>query len=211
MEEGCRLTDHSCGTPCTQDRVMAYSRLLLLLIGVIYLVQARPTDFWCNRQARKTMEKKIQGLRTDMVACVGADTLPSPVQLPCVWVHAAEWANQTLQQKCAEVVEALRVFRNGVQGTKNHSTSECQTSLLEKLEHHIANYVAIVSRLQTQNGTVTPSRSAVRNCSRVNSTSKVLQQYGYLLKGKLERLSVDLRDDVPKVEQRTTATKGRCS
>lgn len=124
--------------------------LLLLMIGVIATplpqVQARPSDFWCNSQARKNMERRIEGLQTDMVRihaqislsmksewdesciilrrlcdlsrplcwvmqfvahmtklpsclqvhCVGFDTLSSPVQLPCVWVHTAEWVNKTV-------------------------------------------------------------------------------------------------------------------
>ncbi|XP_077962969.1 thrombopoietin isoform X3 [Gasterosteus aculeatus] len=144
------------------------------------------------------------------VACVGADTLDSPVQLPCVMLHASEWENKTLQQKSAEVVEALRVFWDGVRVAKNQSTSECQTSLLEKLERHMANYVAIVSRLQMQSGAGTPPPSSPRSCSSVTSTSEVLKQYGNLLRGKLERLAADLRDKAPESRQRSTAAEGRC-
>ncbi|XP_034404817.1 thrombopoietin [Cyclopterus lumpus] len=186
---------------------MDYSSLLLL-IGVISSVPARPTDFWCNRQARKNMEKTTEGLSADVVTCVGADTLPSPVQLPCVLVHATQWANKTLQQKRAEVFGALRVFLDGVQGAKNRSTSKCQTSLLGRLERHVTNYVAIVGGLRVRNGTTTPPRRAVQTCSSVTSTSSVLKQYGNLLKGKLERLAVDLRDDVCGAERGTTATEG---
>uniref|UniRef100_A0A8C9X1T7 Thrombopoietin n=1 Tax=Sander lucioperca TaxID=283035 RepID=A0A8C9X1T7_SANLU len=77
-------------------------------------------------------------------------TLPSPVQLPCVSLHKTEWAKKTLQQKRAEVVGALRVFQDGVQGARNQSTSKCQTSLLEKLGDHITNYLVIINRLQIQ-------------------------------------------------------------
>lgn len=45
--------------------------LLVLLIGVISShlpeVQGRPTDFWCNDQARESMEKRIEGVKKDMV------------------------------------------------------------------------------------------------------------------------------------------------
>ncbi|XP_068441935.1 thrombopoietin [Clinocottus analis] len=173
---------------------MAYSRLLLLLIGAILSVRARPADFWCNRQARKNMENVIEGLSADVATCVGADTLPSPVQLPCVLVHATEWANKTLQQKRAEVLEALRVFREGVRAAKSQSTSECQTSVLERLERHIANYLAIVAGLHIRDGSTTPSPPAGQTCSSMSSTSKLLKNYGNLLKGKLDRLAVDLRD-----------------
>ncbi|XP_040037653.1 thrombopoietin isoform X6 [Gasterosteus aculeatus] len=198
------MADGQSSPPCAPLGV------LLLLIGGICSVQAGPTDFWCNRQVRKTMEKEIVGLRADMVACVGADTLDSPVQLPCVMLHASEWENKTLQQKSAEVVEALRVFWDGVRVAKNQSTSECQTSLLEKLERHMANYVAIVSRLQMQSGAGTPPPSSPRSCSSVTSTSEVLKQYGNLLRGKLERLAADLRDKAPESRQRSTAAEGRC-
>ncbi|KAA8593728.1 hypothetical protein FQN60_004562 [Etheostoma spectabile] len=141
--------------------------LLLLLIEVICfhppVVQASPTDLLCNRQARKKMEKRIERLRKAM-----------------------------LQQKRAEVVGALRVFQDAVQGARNQSTSECQTSLLEKLGDHIRNYLIIINRLQIQNDTVPPSHSAAQNCSSLNSTSEVLKQYGNLLKGKLEHLVIDL-------------------
>ncbi|KAM8902631.1 thrombopoietin isoform 2-T2 [Spinachia spinachia] len=176
----------------------------------LWIIAAGPADFWCNHQVRRNMGKEIVGMRADVLACVGADTLRSPVPLPCVMVHATEWADKTLQQKCAEVVEALREFRGGVQGTKNQSTSECQASLLEKLERHISNYVAIVSRLQVQSGAVTPPPSPPRSCSSVNSTSEVLKRYGNLLRGKLERLAIDLRDEAPESGQRSTAAKGRC-
>lgn len=195
MGEGCSSTDHSWGTPCTPERVMAYSRLLLLLMGVIstYLpeVQTRHIDFWCNRQARKFMETMIDRLKRDMADCVGSDVLSSPVQLPCVWVHTTEWANKTLQQKYAEVVGALQMFQDGV---RNQTTQQCQSLLLRRLELHITNYLDIVNRLQIQNGTVTPPQSAVQNCPSQTSLSKVLDQLTKLLMGKLEYLAIDLQD-----------------
>ncbi len=55
-----------------------------------------------------------------------------------------------LQQKHAEVVEALQMFQDGVQAARNHSTLQCQTTLLEKLEYIITNHLDIVSSLQIQ-------------------------------------------------------------
>lgn len=55
-----------------------------------------------------------------------------------------------LHQKCAEVVEALQMIQDGVQGTMNQTTLHCQTPLLERLGHHITNYLAIINRLQIQ-------------------------------------------------------------
>ncbi|XP_039985965.1 thrombopoietin-like [Xiphias gladius] len=212
MEEGGRLKDHSWGTSCTQERVMAYSRLLVLLIGVISShlpeVQGRPTDFWCNDQARESMEKRIEGVKKDMAGCVGSDVLPSPVQLPCVWVHLAEWKNKTLQHKLAEVVGALRAFQDEVQGAIKNTTLQCQTSLLDTMAQHIRNYVAIVNTLQIQNDTEEPSHSVVQYCSSQTSLMKVLEQYRKLLKGKLGDLATDLHRKICKEERRTANTKG---
>lgn len=80
--------------------------LLLLMIGVIATLlpqlRARPTDFWCNCQARKSMERRIEGMQTDVVRnrnqkkksfkrechCVGKKhmcvTLPLCGQVHCV-------------------------------------------------------------------------------------------------------------------------------
>lgn len=157
------------------------------------------------------MERKTEGLRKDMATCVGENMLPSPVQLPCVSINTTEWANKTLRQKHAEVVEALQVFQGGVQGAKDQTTSGCLTSLLEKLEHHITNYLAIVSSVQIQDDTVTPSQSAAQNCSSSSSTNEVLKQYENLLQGKLERFATDLQKDISKTEPRTNNTKVACS
>ncbi|XP_070762718.1 erythropoietin-like [Enoplosus armatus] len=182
---------------------------LLLLIGVISFhvpeVQAAPADFWCNVKAREYMEKKTEGLKKDMADCVGSDKLSSPVQLPCVWLHAAEWANKTLQQKRAEVVGALQMFQDGVHRV-NRTSLQCQTSLLDRLREHTENYLAIINGLQLQNDTVTPSHSAVQNCSSQTSLNKVLDEYRNLLKGKLKYLAIDLQSSICKVEHRTTNT-----
>lgn len=53
-----------------------------------------------------------------------------------------------VQQKSAEVMGALRVFRDGVQSVRNQIT--CQTSLLGTLEHHITNYITIVNFVYEQ-------------------------------------------------------------
>ncbi|CAJ1066104.1 uncharacterized protein LOC117825544 [Xyrichtys novacula] len=177
---------------------MAYSRLLLLLlIGVISSnlpgLQARPIDFWCNREARKSMTKTVEGLKKDMADCVGSHELPSPLQLPCLWVQPAEWVNKTLQQKHAEVHSALHVFQDGVHGARSQSTLQCQTSLLERLERHITNYVGLVDSLpmQTEMGS-----HLVQNFTNETTLDAVLDKYRTLLKGKLERFARDLKDNI---------------
>ncbi|XP_040902649.1 uncharacterized protein LOC121187460 isoform X2 [Toxotes jaculatrix] len=186
--------------------------LLLLLIGVISShipdVQGRPIDFWCNRQARKSLENGIAGLKEDMANC--SDTLPSPVQLPNVGLNQADWKNKT--NKHEEVLGALQVFRDGVQGAKLNATLQCQTSLLEKLEHHTENYLRIVNRLQIQKDTISwchpvvPSHSAAQHCSNETSLKKVLEQYRSLLLGKLWFLVIDLHDHICQKEHGTTNT-----
>lgn len=193
---------------------MAYSRLLLLMIGVIATLLpqlwARPTDFWCNCQARKSMERRIEGMQTDVVHCVGSDTLSSPAQLPCVWVHTAEWANKTLQEKRAEVSETLQVFQDVVQGAKSQATLSCQTSLLESIERHISNYQAIISRLQIESDSATASNSSVQSCFRGTSLSEVLEQYRTLVRGKLEHLATDLQGVICKERDAAADTAATC-
>lgn len=57
--------------PVNPSSCCASSGLLLLMIGVIATLLpqlwARPTDFWCNCQARKSMERRIEGMQTDVV------------------------------------------------------------------------------------------------------------------------------------------------
>ncbi|XP_059186733.1 uncharacterized protein LOC131969644 isoform X2 [Centropristis striata] len=187
---------------------MAYSILMLLLMGVIssYLprVQARPQDFWRGPQAKTHMKRTIEELTvlTTQAACVGSDMLPTPVQIPCVFVNTTEWENKTLQQKCAEVVSTFQVFQHGVQGAKNGTTSKCQISFLEQLEHRILNYLAILNRLQIQTDTVTSSHPAVQSCSsQTHSVKGVLKQFEKLLKGKLSRLTDDLKDNTKSERQ----------
>ncbi|XP_065816828.1 thrombopoietin-like isoform X2 [Labrus bergylta] len=186
---------------------MAYSRFLLLLIGVISShlpgVQSRPVDFWCNRDARKNLVKTIEELKKDMADCVGSHILPSPLQLPPVWVQPAEWANKTFQQKRAEVLGALRVLQDGVQRATSQTTLQCQASLLERLGHHVTNYVGLVSSLQIQADRETSSHPEVPNSPPQTSLTKVLERYRNLLKGKLERLAVDLKDSLCHAEHRT--------
>ncbi|XP_030298186.1 thrombopoietin isoform X2 [Sparus aurata] len=189
---------------------MAYSRLLLLLIGVITShlpeVQAAPIDFWCNSPDRKMMANMIDGLKDGMAGCVGPDTLSSPVQLPNVGLSMAEWANKTIQQKHSEVIGALKMFQDGVQGARDQTTVQCQTQMLERLRQSIANYLVIINRLQIQNDTGTPSHSAVQGSSHT-SLNKVLDQFRLLLKGKLEYFAIDLQESnfrICKVEHGTT-------
>lgn len=186
---------------------------LLLLVGVIsfhiYKVQAGPIDFWCNCQARKNMEKRTDGLEKEMANCVGSDTLSSPVQLPCVLVNTSEWALKTLQQKHAEVFGDLLGFQDTVQGTRNQTT-QCQMSVLERLQHLIKNYLLIVRKLPIQNDSAMSPHSGVQNCSSQTTLSKVLPQFRNLLKGKMKRLAMDLQESICKTTRGTTKSERPC-
>ncbi|GAA6234571.1 uncharacterized protein LOC108888164 [Lates japonicus] len=188
---------------------MASSRLLLL-IGVISShlpeVQGKPIDFWCKDHARKSMETKLETLKKNMAHCNGSDSLPSPVQLPCIGVLKKDWENKTLQHKRAEVMGALQVFQEGVQGVSKKTTVGCQTQLLRGLELIIKNHLVIVRTLLIQNDTVTPSDSAVQHCSNQTNLNEVLKQYGCLLRGKLTHLAKDVQDSLCKVEDMTINT-----
>ncbi|KAM3616668.1 uncharacterized protein V6R79_021505 [Siganus canaliculatus] len=192
---------------------MAYSRFLLLLVGVIsfhiYKVQAGPIDFWCKCQARKNMEKRTDGLQKEMANCVGSGTLSSPVQLPCVLVNTSEWALKTLQQKHAEVFGDLLGFQDTVQGARNQTTP-CQMSVLERLQHLITNYLLIVRKLPIQNDLAMPPHSEVQNCSSQTTLSKVLPQFKNLLTGKMKRLAVDLHESICKTTGGTTESERPC-
>ncbi|KAM7399753.1 hypothetical protein PAMP_018999 [Pampus punctatissimus] len=141
-------------------------------------------------------QRNLEQLKTDMDDCVGSDTLPSPIQLPCVRLSVAEWANKTLQQKRADVLGALWVFQDGVQEVTSQTTLQCQSSLLRKLKRHVKNLLLIVKGIKIQNDTVISSKSAVQHCTSQTGLEKVLEEYGKLVKGKLERLAIDLRDSV---------------
>ncbi|KAM4566885.1 thrombopoietin isoform 1-T1 [Odontesthes bonariensis] len=244
---------------------MAYSRLLLLLIGVVSTnlpeVHTKPTDFWCNFNARKKIMDKIDNKA--QADCVGSDVLPSPVQLPCEGMNIAEWKNKTvvggrpprvrglrsslqlapvrvplrpalccmsspslclllpvslqlschwrhrnpkktttknnmLQQKHAEVLEALQVFQHGVQRVRNQTSLDCQASLLEGLERSITFHVNIVSKVHVQNDDFTSSHPPAEKCHNKTSHREVVTIYKQLLRGKLFRLATDLKHIVCK-------------
>ncbi|KAM9733189.1 thrombopoietin-like isoform 1-T1 [Menidia menidia] len=175
---------------------MACSRCLLLLIGVIsiYLPEAhtRAVDFWCNVHVRQKMLERI-----DSRAGGGcSDVLPSPVQLPCVGINVAEWRNKTLQQKHAEVLEALQLFQHGVQHVRNQTSLKC----LERLERSITDHVNIVSNVLVQNDDLIYPHQPAEMCPNKTSPSEVVTAYKRLLNGKLNRLAMDLKHTVCKAK-----------
>lgn len=172
---------------------MAYSRLLLLLIGVISTnlpeVNTRPIDFWCNPNPKQKMMEMINVMA--QANCSGLDVLPSPVQLPCTWINT-EWKNKPAQEKHVDVLETLQVFQHGVRRVKNETSLQCHTSMLEGLEQNINRLVNIVNQAYLKGDAVTSSRPSGQICGSETNFMKVVNSYKLLIKGKLHHLSVDL-------------------
>uniref|UniRef100_A0A8C7H728 Uncharacterized protein n=1 Tax=Oncorhynchus kisutch TaxID=8019 RepID=A0A8C7H728_ONCKI len=119
-----------------------------------------------------------------------------------------------LQQKRAEVRGALGVLLDCVGRMRTQTKLSCQLSLLERLEHGITNYLSLSLVLSP----ILPSQ--ILDCVSVGpqddltdsdpdpgcpsqqsqSLTQVPQLYGRVLRGKLEWLSMDLRDSY--VDQR---------
>uniref|UniRef100_A0A8K9UMM1 Uncharacterized protein n=1 Tax=Oncorhynchus mykiss TaxID=8022 RepID=A0A8K9UMM1_ONCMY len=116
------------------------------------------------------------------ITCSGSDQLHSSLQLPCVRILK-------LQQKHAEVRGALGVLLDSVGRMRTHTKLSCQLSLLERLEHGITNYLHIVTNLD-----ITVRWNPGCPSQQSQSLNQVPQLYGRVLRGKLEWLSMDLRD-----------------
>lgn len=182
---------------------MAFSRFLLLLIGVISLylpeAEARPMDFVCKSRNRIRWRKDAEDLTQSVTDCLGPHvTLSTPIQLPAVGLHPSEWENQTLLQKYAEVVGVLKVFEVELQEAANQIKSNCHT-FLATITHRITNYVLILER-QIQNDTAAVSPHVDVS----SSLTDILKAYQQLLKGKLEHFFEELCD----LRLRTTTRNG---
>ncbi|KAM9441570.1 uncharacterized protein ACWYII_013960 isoform 2-T4 [Salvelinus alpinus] len=70
----------------------------------------------------------------------------------------------------------------------------CQLSLLERLEHGITNYLHIVTNLDITDDFTDPDPDPGCPSQQSQSLTQVLQLYGRVLRGKLDWLSLDLRD-----------------
>lgn len=175
---------------------MAYSRLLLLLMGVIstqmFNTHARSIDFWCKNDTRTNMMEMIKD-RTD---CMASHNISSLVQLPCIGIQATVWANKTLHQKRLEVLGNLQEFQRGVQDIRTRVTTPCHTSIIKKLERSIINHWTIVSSLQIQMDNTTMPPPEVQNCSSLISLTQLLREYQRFLMGKLDRLAIDVQRSI---------------
>ncbi|XP_051268492.1 thrombopoietin isoform X3 [Dicentrarchus labrax] len=173
---------------------MALSRLLLLCVvaSEVWDAETKPIDFLCNKGARRVMNI-VAGMESALSNCNGLTALSTPLQLPCTELHVASWGNKSHQEKRGDIVASLRLLIEGVEGVRALSQTECATSLLQRLEHNISNYLLILTHLQLSQGpAVSPGLSCVPGSTQ--SLSTFLVSYNKLVSGKLERFMVDLED-----------------
>ncbi|XP_051268484.1 thrombopoietin isoform X2 [Dicentrarchus labrax] len=187
---------------------MALSRLLLLCVvaSEVWDAETKPIDFLCNKGARRVMNI-VAGMESALSTylsglchlslplqsnCNGLTALSTPLQLPCTELHVASWGNKSHQEKRGDIVASLRLLIEGVEGVRALSQTECATSLLQRLEHNISNYLLILTHLQLSGPAVSPGLSCVPGSTQ--SLSTFLVSYNKLVSGKLERFMVDLED-----------------
>ncbi|XP_037837745.1 thrombopoietin [Kryptolebias marmoratus] len=173
---------------------MALSRLLLLCVlasEVMWDAETNPEVFVCSRVARKALNVVPQ-IQTALGECFGSANLSAPVQLPCTELHVATWENKSDQERKADVVASLGLLRGGVKMLRITAQAECGTSLLQRLENNIENYLLILTHLQLSGPDLSPSLSCVPRSTQ--SLSAVLRSYSRLILGKLERFVVKLED-----------------
>uniref|UniRef100_A0A667Z598 Thrombopoietin n=1 Tax=Myripristis murdjan TaxID=586833 RepID=A0A667Z598_9TELE len=151
--------------------------LLCMVASELWDAETRPVDFVCDRESRRAM---------NVNDCDGFTTLPSPVQLPCTKVHKASWENKSHQEKRGDIVASLQVLLEDVKAARALSQPGCASSLLQRLEHSVNNYLHILTHLEMD----------VRACrvSLVSLCLAVLSTYSRLISGKLEWLVLNLAD-----------------
>ncbi|XP_078144051.1 thrombopoietin isoform X1 [Centroberyx gerrardi] len=173
---------------------MALSRLLLLCMvaSEVWDAETRPIDFVCDGESRRAMNA-VADLETALRDCDGLTTLSLPVQLPCIKVHKASWENKSHQEKRGDIVASLGLLIEGVKVARALSQPGCVSSLLQRLEHSISNYLHILTHLELSQG---PVESPVLSCvpQSTQSLTTVLWTYSRLISGKLEWLVVNLAD-----------------
>ncbi|XP_062337428.1 thrombopoietin isoform X1 [Osmerus eperlanus] len=180
---------------------MALTRLLLLYVFATEVLDAetRPIDFVCDRESRRGINTVV-AMEAALADCYALSTLPFPVQLPCIKVHKASWDNKSHQEKQGDIMASLGALAEGVRSVRLvRILPGCASSLLERLEHSINNYLHILTHLE-QVSMVSPVLSCVPQSSQ--SMKTVLWTYSRLITGKLEWLMSDLIDRCPPLGQK---------
>ncbi|XP_041660075.1 thrombopoietin isoform X2 [Cheilinus undulatus] len=176
---------------------MALSRLLLLCL-VASEVELRTVDaetksieFVCNKGARKALNI-VAEVKNALSNCNSLTRLSTPVQLPCIQLHAASWENKSHQEKRGDIVSSLKLLIEGVKAARALNQPGCVASLLQRLETNIDNYMLILGNLQLSGPVVSPALSCVPQST--HNLSTILLNYKQLITGKLERFMVDLEN-----------------
>ncbi|XP_064158773.1 thrombopoietin-like isoform X1 [Anguilla rostrata] len=175
---------------------MDLNRALLLLLYMaaseVQDIQTRPIDFVCDYQARRSMNK-VEEIKSAMGECDGSDLLPSAIPLPCVGINMGAWRKKSLQQKRGQVLAALKVLTEGLKMVRAKTQNGCQSTLLERLEHSVTNYLHIVMNLDILQDKGEGQDFACQSRNTLN-LDQVLMQYNKLLSGMLEMFMLELKD-----------------
>lgn len=76
-----------------------------------------------------------------------------------------------------------------ISSAKSNSSLDCQTSILQRLEHNVQNHLQILKNLQIQGEAV--REDAVRTGQPTDSLTQTLKLYRHLLRGPLELLLLE--------------------
>uniref|UniRef100_A0A3Q3K0F4 Thrombopoietin n=1 Tax=Monopterus albus TaxID=43700 RepID=A0A3Q3K0F4_MONAL len=155
----------------------------------VWDAETKPTDFVCIRAARRAMN-----IVAEIEVCLSVVHL----FLPCTELHVATWENKSHQEKRGDIVASLRLLAEGLNVLKALNQTRCVSSLLQRLENNITNYLLILTHLQLSVRSchiVSPSLSCVPRSTQ--SLNTFLLRYNQLIFGKLERFMVSLETRCP--------------
>uniref|UniRef100_A0A3Q3X245 Thrombopoietin n=1 Tax=Mola mola TaxID=94237 RepID=A0A3Q3X245_MOLML len=107
--------------------------LLCMVASVVLDAETKPTDFVCNKGARRAMNI-VAEMKTALLACTE--------------LHVASWENKSHQEKRGDIVASLRLLTEGMKVMRVPGQPGCAASLLLRLENNISNYLHILTYLQ---------------------------------------------------------------
>uniref|UniRef100_A0A8C2ZM64 Thrombopoietin n=1 Tax=Cyclopterus lumpus TaxID=8103 RepID=A0A8C2ZM64_CYCLU len=107
--------------------------LLCMVASEVWHTETNPTEFVCNRGARRAMN-----IVAEMESAL----------LPCTELHVASWENKSHQEKRGGIVASLRLLLEGLKVVRAPSQPGCAASLLQRLKNNVNNYLLILTHLQ---------------------------------------------------------------
>ncbi|KAI1893859.1 hypothetical protein AGOR_G00128000 [Albula goreensis] len=165
--------------------------LLCMAASEVRDVQTRPIDFVCDNQTRRGLNR-VEEIKSAMGECEGSGLLPSAMELPCVGFNMEAWGKNSPQEKRGLVHTALKTLAEGFKKVRAQTQNGCQSTLLERLQHSVTNYMLIVANLEIQ-GKDGGLHSTCHG-RKTQHLDQVLMQYNKLLRGMLELFVLELRD-----------------